>query len=396
MLELARLYLAQDDTDACQHQCSLLLKNDQDNEAATMMMADLMFRKQDYEQAVFHFQQLLERKPDNYATLSRLIDLLRRAGKLEEVPRFLLMAEKHSSRTKLEPGFHYCKGLYLWYTGEPNDALRHFNKARKDSDWGQNAVYNMIEICLNPDNETMGGEVFENLDTDIGNSTEKQESVQLAVRTAENLLKELKPQTIQGHIQLQIMENYCLMATKQKSSVERALSIFTEIVVAEKDHIPALLGMATAYMILKQTPRARNQLKRISKMSWNPIDAEEFEKSWLLLADIYIQSAKYDMAGELLKRCLRHNRSCCKAYEYMGYIMEKEQAYKDAAINYEMAWKYGNQTNPTIGYKLAFNYLKGKRYVDAIDVCHKVLEVHPNYPKIRKEILDKARASLRT
>ncbi|XP_030344690.1 tetratricopeptide repeat protein 21B isoform X2 [Strigops habroptila] len=396
MLELARLYLAQDDTDACQHQCSLLLKNDQDNEAATMMMADLMFRKQDYEQAVFHFQQLLERKPDNYATLSRLIDLLRRAGKLEEVPRFLLMAEKHSSRTKLEPGFHYCKGLYLWYTGEPNDALRHFNKARKDSDWGQNAVYNMIEICLNPDNETVGGEVFENLDADIGNSTEKQESVQLAVRTAENLLKELKPQTVQGHIQLRIMENYCLMATKQKSNVERALNTFTEVVVAEKDHIPALLGMATAYMILKQTPRARNQLKRISKMSWNPIDAEEFEKSWLLLADIYIQSAKYDMAGELLKRCLRHNRSCCKAYEYMGYIMEKEQAYKDAAMNYEMAWKYGNQMNPTIGYKLAFNYLKGKRYVDAIDICHKVLEAHPNYPKIRKEILDKARASLRT
>lgn len=38
MLELARLYLAQDDADACQHQCSLLLKNDQDNEAATMVM----------------------------------------------------------------------------------------------------------------------------------------------------------------------------------------------------------------------------------------------------------------------------------------------------------------------------------------------------------------------
>lgn len=42
-------------------------------------------------------------------------------------------------------------------------------------------------------------------------------------------------------------------------------------------------------------------------------------------------------------------QSCCKAYEYMGYIMEKEQAYKDAAMNYEMAWRYGNQTNPTIG-----------------------------------------------
>ncbi|XP_023398640.2 tetratricopeptide repeat protein 21B isoform X2 [Loxodonta africana] len=394
MLELARLYLAQDDPDACLRHCALLIQSDQDNEAATMMMADLMFRKQDYEQAVFHLQQLLERKPDNYMTLSRLIDLLRRCGKLEDVPRFFLMAEKRNSRAKFEPGFHYCKGLYLWYTGEPNDALRHFNKARKDSDWGQNALYNMIEICLNPDNETVGGEVFENLDGDLG-STEKQESVQLAVRTAEKLLKELKPQTVQGHVQLRILENYCLVATKQKSNVEQALNTFTEIATSEKDHIPALLGMATAYMILKQTPRARNQLKRIAKMSWNPIDAEEFEKSWLLLADIYIQSAKYDMAEELLKRCLRHNRSCCKAYEYMGYIMEKEQAYSDAALNYEMAWKHGNQTNPAVGYKLAFNYLKGKKYVDAIDVCHQVLEAHPTYPKIRKDILDKARASLR-
>lgn len=74
--------------------------------------------------------------------------------------------------------------------------------------------------------------------------------------------------------------------------------------------MPALLGMATAYMILKQTPRARNQLKRIAKMNWNPAEAEEFEKSLLLLADIYIQSGKYDMAGELLKRCLRHNKVC--------------------------------------------------------------------------------------
>lgn len=67
--------------------------------------------------------------------------------------------------------------------------------------------------------------------------------------------------------------------------------------------------MATAYMILKQTPRARNQLKRIAKMNWNAIDADEFEKSWLLLADIYIQSGKYDMAADLLKRCLHHNKA---------------------------------------------------------------------------------------
>jgi tetratricopeptide repeat protein 21B len=38
----------------------------------------------------------------------------------------------------------------------------------------------------------------------------------------------------------------------------------------------------------------------------------------------------------------------------MGYIMEKEQSYKDATQNYESAWKYGNKNNPVIGM---FNYI---------------------------------------
>lgn len=54
-----------------------------------------------------------------------------------------------------------------------------------------------------------------------------------------------------------------------------------------------------------------------------------------------------------------------------------------------------NESNPTIGFRLAFNYLKAKRFVEAIDVCHKVLKINPEYPKIKKEILERARASLR-
>ena len=70
--------------------------------------------------------------------------------------------------------------------------------------------------------------------------------------------------------------------------------------------------MATAYMMLKQTQRARNQLKHIARLSWNIADADEFEKSWLLLADIYIHSGKFDMAGDLLQRCLNHNKVSLK------------------------------------------------------------------------------------
>lgn len=49
------------------------------------------------------------------------------------------------------------------------------------------------------------------------------------MRTAEKLLKEIKPQTPGGHVQLRILENYCLLATKQKANIEKALNVFTEI-----------------------------------------------------------------------------------------------------------------------------------------------------------------------
>ena len=32
---------------------------------------------------------------------------------------------------------------------------------------GEKTVYNMIEICLNPDNETLGGETFDAVDGDV-------------------------------------------------------------------------------------------------------------------------------------------------------------------------------------------------------------------------------------
>ena len=59
--------------------------------------------------------------------------------------------------------------------------------------------------------------------------------------------------------------------------------------VQGRENVGAVMGMATAYQLLKQTPRARNQLKRVAKHSWNFEDAEHLERCWLLLADIYIQ-----------------------------------------------------------------------------------------------------------
>lgn len=48
-----------------------------------------------------------------------------------------------------------------------------------------------------------------------------------------------------------------------------------------------------------------------------------------------------------------------------------------------------------LGYKLAYNYFKCHKLFECIDVCHIVLAKHPTYPKLKKEILDKARANIR-
>ncbi|XP_077563092.1 tetratricopeptide repeat protein 21B-like isoform X2 [Haemaphysalis longicornis] len=396
LLALAKLEMTSNNLEPAKQYCNTVLQLEKENDTATLMMADLMFRKTDLESSMFHFQQLLERKPDYYPALARLIEAMRRLGKLDQAEQFLKKASDLLPRTGANGGYFYCKGLHEWYTGNPAGAMKSFNKARYDSDWGLISTYHMIEICINPDNETLGGETFDNGGIATGDHT-KVDYREGAIQTAERLLNELRPK-MANDSDFRLMSNFVHLAKKTKVDAEIALNEFLQFSSEERnrEHVGAILGIATAQMILKQVPRARNQLKRVMKAPWNFGDAEYLEKCWILLADIYIQSGKYDISTDLLKRALQYNKSCTKAYEYIGYIMEKEQSYKDAAQYYESAWKQGNQNNPAIGYKLAFNYLKAKRYTDAIDVCHVVLGKCPSYPKIRKDILEKARSNLRT
>ena len=147
--------------------------------------------------------------------------------------------------------------------------------------------------------------------------------------------------------------------------------------------------------MLKQAPKARKHLKRIAKMTFAADMVDDFERGWLMLSDVYIAGGKYDLAEELCWRCLASNKSCAKAWEFLGVVKEREMSYKDAASHYENAWKHEHEASAAVGYKLSFNYLKAKKYVDAIDVCHKVLQQFPDYPKIRKDVLEKARQALK-
>ena len=384
-LALAKLHLQNGDLDACQSQCVTLMRMDQNNKEASLMLADLMFRKNEHEAATYHFQQLLEKNPTRYDALNKLIHLLRRAGSLAEAPRFIKLAEKFSPKAAFAPGLHYCRGAYAWFINDPREALIQFNSARKDGEWGKLAIQNMIEIYLNPDHQELFAESAEAK----GDNSEH-------IVAAEKLLKDLTKLGEGSSPKYIVLEAYALMATKQKPQIEKALERLLACCQPPNDnYVPALLGMANAFVLLNQPAKARNQLKRISKLKYDSDYATEFERSWLMLADIYISVNKYEFAQELCKKCLTNNKSSAKSWEMLGLIMEKEQSYRDAADNYEHAFHFMNESSAPVGFKLAFNYLKAKRYVEAIDVCNKVLTTFPDYPKIKKEILEKARASLR-
>ena len=46
--------------------------------------------------------------------------------------------------------------LICRYKNDPIKALQHFNQARKDGEWGEQALFNMVKICINPDDDCLG------------------------------------------------------------------------------------------------------------------------------------------------------------------------------------------------------------------------------------------------
>ena len=82
MVSLARLHQTIGNNDDCTNLCQRLLKIDSSNEQATFMYANLMLVNNKTEDAIRTYSQLLEKEPDNFNTLSQLIELLRRAGRI--------------------------------------------------------------------------------------------------------------------------------------------------------------------------------------------------------------------------------------------------------------------------------------------------------------------------
>ena len=185
------------------------------------------------------------------------------------------------------------------------------------------------------------------------------------------------------------------ITSKEVKELEVAEKKLKKILEKNKEYVPSLVAMGLCKFILKKSSEARNYLKTVTQQEFQLEFAEYFERAWLLSADYYISVNKFDLAEAELKKVLKYNKSNVKAEELMGLIKEKEKAYVDAAEHYDKAFKMSNNKNANVGFRLAFNYLKANRFVDTIDVGKEILKVHPDYPKLKTELIDKARSMIK-
>lgn len=387
LLALAKLYAQMNNAEKCEQTCAVLLNADPNNESAAVMMADLAFRKVDLETAQRHLNQILSVKPTSWEALAQLIEVQWRRGKLNETEP-ILEAAKQALGDNDDPGYQYCAGVYSVYSGKSNAALRQLNAARRSPQWGMNAAKRMVLLCLS---QHAPAAIVDTLTaSNVGDESDVR---LLALKTAEKLLVEVAPTDRKA------LNALLLLANKQKQIAEKVLQeilpLATEDVYQEDPYI--ILAIANAYNITKQPTRAKNILKRtISSIPWTPENAEGLERCWLEIAESQVNSGRTDAAKELLTKILNHNNSCVAAYQYLGLLAEKEQNFKSASHNYNNAWVHAGKSDLALGYKLAHAYLKLKKYPECIVVCRHILKVHPEYPKIKKEILEKAKTNLRT
>ncbi|KAF8359754.1 ift-139 [Pristionchus pacificus] len=177
----------------------------------------------------------------------------------------------NNPRATVDPGYNYCKGIHEWYSGNMNNALQCFNRARKDLEWGEKAIYNIVEVLLNPENDIVGVSNNEDDSEESTNST-----------TAARFLGELRADNAPDS-KYALHTTMIMMASGEKQKVQEALEKFL-MMALEKDpggdkvrNVGAVLGAARAYVALKLVPKAKQLLKRVMDFPWTLTDAEHLE-----------------------------------------------------------------------------------------------------------------------
>ena len=95
-----------------------------------------------------------------------------------------------------------------------------------------------------------------------------------------------------------------------------------EVLGINPQYVPAIIAFAIHKGIINKTNEAKVQLENLLKIPFQSEFAESFEKGWLMLAQIYMNSKNYSQASELLIKTLRFNQGSSKAKDCLLYTSD--------------------------------------------------------------------------
>lgn len=310
---LGQLLLKQGKVEECQHHCQWLRKMSPTSERVLELCGETFAAQAKYEDAIVTYKHLLSMDSQNYHALSKCIVLHHCDGKIEDIADLISNTEDDCGDTT-SPGFQHAKGMSLLCQNRYQEAIICFSAIRGDGVWGSEAIIQMISIYLNRGV------------TGVSN-------IQSSITIVQKLLLELQSMSGVDQKRLQVINGYIHLYL---GKTEVALKAFSEVLVNAKEYVPALLGLTKALLVVDPASnKARTVAKRITKLPYDAMYHEEFESSYLLLAEIYVQREKFDLAQELGNRVLKLNKSSAKAWEINGSVMELRGSYDEAANIYD-------------------------------------------------------------
>ncbi|PHJ22416.1 tetratricopeptide repeat-containing protein [Cystoisospora suis] len=454
LLALARIRLRHGDLDSTERYLSAVQKIDPANEGASVLKSEIVAAalsedfKHEPSDLLNHCLSLLKLDPPHFKALGDALVVMRKQGLLADNSAAIVAAieevKQYNSGPDFEAGTCYCLGIINRWRRNPRDALHQLSISRRHPNFMQESTRHMIEVCLSLDDRItiesfygrptfslrsfstgsldgtnagprlvfkLGSKESWSTDGDTP-STKPGDGEELsmgianrststaAIKEAEKLIHEWNLAGTPSEIKLRILawRLEALAFSREKEKLDTALKALGDLLVRHRDEVPLLLAAAETLLVMRQTSKAKTHLKRIYDIARKGTERStdiETERACLLLAELYIQSGKLDSAMPLLSLSCDRNRGCARAWELLGIISEKRGHHEQASGYYAKAWALSQQRDLSVGFRLAENLLQSKQPVKAITICHLVLRQRPDFPRIRKAVLEKARRDLR-
>ena len=360
-----------------QNYINLLLKEDESNEEALALLVSVLNAKKDNESALDYLVGMIQKQPNSYHLIELYISILLRSGDISNAKDILYKSEKTLKFT-YTPGLYFCKGLYHKYLGETNKALLEFSKAKNDEEYGIKCIEQILEIYMNPDCDIL----LINLDLPWNQRNIKgllnYYTDDIDLDMVNFLLRELKLR--RDDDKTKVYEMYGIILSKDPEKINEKIAELKEILDKNSNNLPVYIAYIMGNLILQNYEEVKNGLNILNKLSLNIKYYSDYERGFLIMAYLFMITDNLKKAEEALQKVIMLNLAQFKGYELLAQIKEKENKVEEACACYEKAWDYSNKNNASIGYQLAVNYLNGKQYVKAMNVCNEIKRKFKEYP----------------